>query len=94
MDGRLATPGPVRDYGFGDDPEAFYGDWRLYNDLIVVALGAMSPDELALRAVSDDPLSSTSWPIGRLPGTPREPGFTGCPTSLAFPVPRTPPSTA
>jgi hypothetical protein len=43
--------------------EAFYGAWRLYNDLIVVALGAMSPGELALRAVSDDQPSSTSWPI-------------------------------
>jgi uncharacterized damage-inducible protein DinB len=48
--------------------EAFYGDWRLYNDLIVEALGAMSPDELALRAASDDPLSSTSWPIWAIAG--------------------------
>jgi uncharacterized damage-inducible protein DinB len=48
--------------------EGFYGDWRLYNDLIVEAIGAMSPDELALRAVSGDPLSSTSWPIWAIAG--------------------------
>ena len=43
--------------------EAFYGDWRLYNDLIVDALRGMSAEELALRAASDDPSSSTGWPI-------------------------------
>ena len=48
--------------------EGFYGDWRLYNDLIVEALRRMSPEELALRAASDDPMSSTSWPIWAIAG--------------------------
>src|SRR4029077_10761728 len=47
---------------------AFYGDWRLYNDLIVDALRRMSTEELALRAPSDDPTSSTSWPIWAIAG--------------------------
>ena len=53
--------------------EGFYGDWRLYNDLIVEALRGMSPEELALRAPSidpaaDDPTSSTTWPIWAIAG--------------------------
>src|SRR5262245_3600814 len=48
--------------------EAFYGDWRLYNDLVVDALRGMSAEELALRAASDDPTSSTSWPIWAIAG--------------------------
>ena len=48
--------------------EAFYGDWRLYNDLIVDAFRGMSAEELALRAASDDPSSSTSWPIWAIAG--------------------------
>jgi len=47
---------------------AFYGDWRLYNDLIVDALRRMSTEELALRAPSDDATSSTSWPIWAIAG--------------------------
>jgi uncharacterized damage-inducible protein DinB len=53
--------------------EGFYGDWRLYNDLIVAALRGMSTEELALRATSDDPAavdptSSTTWPIWAIAG--------------------------
>lgn len=48
--------------------QAVYGDWRLYNDLVVEALGAMSSEELALRAPSDDPTSSTAWPIWAIAG--------------------------
>ena len=48
--------------------ERFSDDWRLYNDLIVEALGGMSADDLALRATSEDPLSSTSWPIWAIAG--------------------------
>src|SRR5262245_27288333 len=48
--------------------ERFYGDWRLYNDLIVEALRGMSAEELALRGASGDPESSTSWPIWAIAG--------------------------
>ena len=48
--------------------EGFYADWRLYNELIVDALRGMSAEELALRAASDDPASSTSWPIWAIAG--------------------------
>ena len=30
--------------------EATYGDWRLYNELVIEALGRMSAEELALRS--------------------------------------------
>ncbi len=43
--------------------QPIYGDWRLYNDLVVEALRNMSSDELELRAPSSDEASSTSWPI-------------------------------
>src|SRR4029079_4556847 len=43
--------------------EAFYGDWRLYNDLVVEALRGMSAEELALRAPSQHTSSRTGWPI-------------------------------
>jgi len=43
--------------------QAIYGDWRLYNDLVVEAIRAMPAEELALRATSGDAASSTSWPI-------------------------------
>ena len=43
--------------------EAFYGDWRLYNELVVTALGDMSTAELALRAPAGDETTSMSWPI-------------------------------
>jgi uncharacterized damage-inducible protein DinB len=53
--------------------ERFYGDWRLYNDLMVEAFRGMSTDELALRAPSDessadDPTSSTTWPVWAIAG--------------------------
>jgi uncharacterized damage-inducible protein DinB len=48
--------------------EGFYGDWRLYNDLVVQALRGMSTEELALRAASGDETSSTSWPIWAIAG--------------------------
>ncbi|GAA1768331.1 DinB family protein [Agromyces humatus] len=51
--------------------EPFYGDWRLYNDLIVEGLRGMSPEELALRAVPDDAAradASASWPIWAIAG--------------------------
>jgi uncharacterized damage-inducible protein DinB len=48
--------------------QAIYGDWRLYNDLVVGALRGMSNEELALRAPSGDPASSTSWPIWAIAG--------------------------
>ena len=48
--------------------EAAYGDWRLYNALVVEALGRMSTGELALRARGDDPASSTHWPIWAIAG--------------------------
>jgi uncharacterized damage-inducible protein DinB len=41
----------------------FYGDWRLYNDLIVEALRGMSAEELALRSGAADPGSASHWPI-------------------------------
>jgi hypothetical protein len=53
--------------------ESFYGDWRLYNDLIVEALRGMSADELALRAAPEEHVpanldSSMSWPIWAIAG--------------------------
>jgi len=48
--------------------ERFYADWRLYNDLIVEAFRGMSAEELALKGASDDPMSSTSWPIWAIAG--------------------------
>jgi len=48
--------------------ETIYGDWRVYNDLVVAALRVMSTEELALRAPSGDPTSSTSWPIWAIAG--------------------------
>jgi uncharacterized damage-inducible protein DinB len=48
--------------------EAMYGDWRVYNDLVIDALRAMSTEELALRAPSGDPTSSSSWPIWAIAG--------------------------
>ncbi len=48
--------------------EASYGDWRLYNALVVEALGRMSSDDLALRAGAPDPGSSTHWPIWAIAG--------------------------
>jgi uncharacterized damage-inducible protein DinB len=53
--------------------ESFYGDWRLYNDLIVEALRGMSADELALRAAPEEDVpanldSSMSWPIWAIAG--------------------------
>ncbi len=49
--------------------EACYGDWRLYNELVVEALGRMSDGELALRAeTTSDPSSSTHWPIWAIAG--------------------------
>ena len=48
--------------------QSIYSGWRLYNDLVTEALGAMSADELALRAPSGDPNSSTSWPIWAIAG--------------------------
>jgi uncharacterized damage-inducible protein DinB len=48
--------------------QAVYGEWRLYNDLVIDALRAMSTEELALRAHSGDPTSSSSWPIWAIAG--------------------------
>jgi len=48
--------------------EAVYGDWRIYNDLVIDALRVMSTEELALRAPSGDPTSSSSWPIWAIAG--------------------------
>ena len=48
--------------------ERFYADWCLYNDLIVEAFRAMPAEELALKAASNDPMSSTSWPIWAIAG--------------------------
>ncbi|HEX5012854.1 MAG TPA: hypothetical protein VFV72_01755 [Candidatus Limnocylindrales bacterium] len=53
--------------------ERFYGDWRLYNDLIVEALRGMSAEELALRApvpqaADDEEPSSVHWPIWAIAG--------------------------
>jgi uncharacterized damage-inducible protein DinB len=48
--------------------EAIYGDWRLYNELVTDALGAMPDEELALRAPGGDASSSASWPIWAIAG--------------------------
>jgi uncharacterized damage-inducible protein DinB len=48
--------------------QAIYGDWRLYNDLVIEALHTMSTEELALRAPSGDPNPSTGWPIWAIAG--------------------------
>ncbi len=48
--------------------ETVSADWRLYNDLVVEALRAMSTEELALRALSGDPTSSAAWPIWAIAG--------------------------
>jgi len=48
--------------------QSVYRGWRLYNDLVTDALGAMSTEELALRAPSGDPTSSSSWPIWAIAG--------------------------
>ena len=46
----------------------FYGDWKLYNDLVVDALRGMSANELALAAPATNPGSSTHWPIWAIAG--------------------------
>ena len=46
----------------------FYGDWRLYNDLVVEGLRGMAADELALAAPSSNSGSSTHWPIWAIAG--------------------------
>jgi uncharacterized damage-inducible protein DinB len=48
--------------------DSYYGEWALYNDLVIEALRAMSTDELALRAPGGDATSSTSWPIWAIAG--------------------------
>ena len=48
--------------------QSIYGDWRLYNDLVIEAVRTMSSEELALRASSGDPTSSTGWPIWAIAG--------------------------
>lgn len=48
--------------------ETFYGDLRLYNDIVVDALREMTDEELALRAPSGDETSSVSWPIWAIAG--------------------------
>ena len=56
------------DYRLNVTIESFYADWRLYNDLMVEAFRGMPAEELALKAASDDPMSSTSWPIWAIAG--------------------------
>jgi uncharacterized damage-inducible protein DinB len=48
--------------------EPFYGDWRLYNELVVRALRDMTAEELGLRAAHGDASSSTHWPIWAIAG--------------------------
>ena len=48
--------------------DAIYGDWRLYNGLVIEAVRRMSIEELALRAGSDDETTSASWPIWAIAG--------------------------
>ncbi len=48
--------------------EPIYGDVRLYHDIVVDALRAMTKEELALRAPSGDEASSVSWPIWAIAG--------------------------
>ena len=47
---------------------SIYGDWRLYNELIVRAVGAMSPEELALSISTGDGTGSADWPIWAIAG--------------------------
>ena len=57
--------------GLGDSMhglESIYGDWRLYNNLVIAAVRGMSSEELALRAPADDTNSSVSWPIWAIAG--------------------------
>lgn len=48
--------------------QAIYGDWRLYNDLVVDTLRQMSTHDLALRAPSGNVSSSAGWPIWAIAG--------------------------
>ena len=48
--------------------QAIYGDWLLYNELVIEALRTMSTAELGLRVPSADPTSSTGWPIWAIAG--------------------------
>lgn len=48
--------------------EPFYGDWRLYDALLIEAFRSMSDDELALRAPSGDAATAMSWPIWAIAG--------------------------
>ena len=48
--------------------QAIYGEWRVYNELVIDALRAKSSEELALRAPSGNPNLSTSWPIWAIAG--------------------------
>lgn len=48
--------------------EGIYGDWRLYNDLVVGALRDLSAEDLALRAPAADATSSAGWPIWTIAG--------------------------
>ncbi|HEY5630334.1 MAG TPA: DinB family protein [Candidatus Limnocylindrales bacterium] len=48
--------------------EAYYGDWRRYNELIVRALRTMTAEELGLRADRVDPSAAAHWPIWAIAG--------------------------
>lgn len=48
--------------------DSYYGEWALYNNLVIEALYRMSTEELALRAPGGDATSSTTWPIWAIAG--------------------------
>jgi uncharacterized damage-inducible protein DinB len=48
--------------------EAYYGDWRRYNELVVRALRKMSAEELGLRVKVADASSAAHWPIWAIAG--------------------------
>jgi hypothetical protein len=57
--------------------QSIHAGWRLYNDFVTDALGAMSTDELPLCALSGDPTSSAGWPIWAIAGHTAARGSTG-----------------
>jgi hypothetical protein len=66
--GRPRSGGPDRLAAHPPTLDSCYGEWALYNDLVIEALRGMSTDELALRAPGGDATPSTSWPIWAIAG--------------------------
>jgi hypothetical protein len=67
--GRPRPGGPDR-LAAADPPtlDSYYGEWALYNNLVIEAVRGMSAEDLALRAPGGDETSSAGWPIWAIAG--------------------------